>query len=310
MTATLTGTAADTTTATFPVMGSTAHVIVLAESAHQSDELLHSARSELDVLEDLWSRFRPDSDIGRLNSTPGVPVRVDPLTIDLVARSVDAWQQTSGVFDPTIGRSMRSAGYDRPFDQVPPITHGADAAAPSPEVIEIHRTASTITLPPGVQLDLGGIGKGAAADLIVALLLDSGAFGALVNLGGDLRAEGLAPSDGWHVQLECPGGARQSSVRIASGAVCTSSTVKRRWKTIDGERHHILDPASGASVDSDICSATVVGATASQCEVLATASVAIGRTAATRLLESHHTSGVLVDHQGQLHDVGMIEDYR
>ena len=205
---------------------------------------------------------------------------------------------------------MQRAGYDRPLDQLAPITQSANAAAPSPQVIEIHPIASTITVPPGVHLDLGGIGKGAAADHIVASLLDAGASGAMVNIGGDLLAAGLAPPDGWQVQLECPGSDRQLTVRIASGAVCTSSTVKRRWKTLDGERHHILDATTGASADSDICSATVVGASAAQCEVLATTSVAIGRTAATLLLETHHTSGLLVDHQGQLHDVGMIEAYR
>ena len=297
-------------TDTFTAMGSNAHVIVLADSVQQALELVQLARTTVDGLERLWSRFLAHSDIGRINSMPGVPVRVDALSIDLVARSVDAWEQTAGVFDPTIGRSMRCAGYDRPLDQMAPFVHSSAAAAPSPRGIEIHRSASTIAVPPGVLLDLGGIGKGAAADHAVDVVLDAGASGAMVNLGGDLRAGGVAPENGWLVQLECPGSEGQASIRIASGAVCTSSTVKRRWNTSDGERHHILDAVTGASVDSDICSATVIGATAAQCEVLATTSIAIGRSAATRFLETHHTSGVLVDEQGQLHDVGMIGAYR
>jgi thiamine biosynthesis lipoprotein len=268
------------------------------------------ARSSIETLEGLWSRFLADSDISRINANSGLPVRVDPLTIDLVALAVDACDQTSGVFSPTTGRSIRGAGYDRPFDQMARLVSGCDWPASPARDVEIHRTASTITVPAAVSLDLGGIGKGAAADHTVAALLDAGAEGAMTNLGGDLRAAGIPPAGGWQIRLDCPGSNDESALRIASGAVCTSSTVKRRWQTPDGERHHIMEPTSGASVESDICSATVVGATAAQCEVLATASVALGRTAAARLLEANQTSGVFVDYAGELHDVGMIRAYR
>ncbi len=310
MSATLTGAAISSTSVTFEAMGSTAHVVVLSEDPDDGRRLIREARAAIDGLEHLWSRFLPDSDVSRINTNPSVPVQVHPLTIDLVGRAVEAWEQTSGVFTPTIGSSMRSAGYDRPFDQMSSLVGGGNSPAGPVATIEIHRGASTITVPLGVQLDLGGIGKGAASDHTVATLLDAGASGVMTNLGGDLRAGGIPPADGWQILLDCPGSPHRSALRIASGAVCTSSTVKRRWETLDGERHHILEPSSGAPVDSDICSATVVGASATQCEVLATTAIAIGHTAAKHLLETHHTSGVLVDHHGQLHDVGMIEDYR
>lgn len=302
--------------ATFAAMGTDVHVVVLVERSDRALDLARVARGFVGRLERRWSRFIDSSDIGRINANPDRPVMVDPTTIDLLDRAIDAWHQTSGRFDPTVGASLRIAGYDRPFVDLAPLVEGGSRPAPSPADVVVHRSACTVAVPSGVELDLGGIGKGEAADLTVRALLAAGAKGAMVNLGGDLRAAGDCPPHGWTVELECPGRAAAAAgwaapaIRIASGAVCTSSTVKRRWATVDGERHHILEPASGASTDTDCVSATVVGATAAQCEVLATTSIGLGIEGARTMLEAHHTSGLLVDAAGHLHDVGQIGTYR
>ncbi len=235
---------------------------------------------------------------------------VHETTLDLVGRSVDAWAQTGGIFNPTVGTSLIAAGYDRPFADLAPLTNGSERPAPSPAGIEIHPIPRTVTVPPDVTIDLGGIGKGAAADHTVRVLLAAGARSAMVNLGGDLRAEGDGPSDGWEVVLDCPGSDETRTIRIAAGAVCTSSTVKRRWHSIEGERHHIIEPESGRSTASDVCTATVVGAEAAQCEVLATSAVVLGHEHGADLLERHHASGLMVDHGGHVHDVGVIGAFR
>lgn len=268
------------------------------------------AASTIALLERRWSRFLPDSDISRINSAPGVPVQVHETTLGIIARAVDAWTQTAGVFNPTVGTSLIAAGYDRPFVDLCPLSDATNQPASAPGEIEIHSFPRTVTVPKGVALDLGGLGKGAAADHTVQVLLAAGARGAMVNLGGDLRAEGDGPPDGWEVILDCPGSADSRTIRIASGAVCTSSTVKRRWQTIHGERHHIIEPDTGRSTASDLCTATVVGAEAAQCEVLATTAVAVGRERSTDLLQQHHASGLLVDHEGHVHDVGTIGAFR
>lgn len=296
--------------ASFQAMGSTAHVVVIVDRPERAPDLMRVATSTIASLEQRWSRFLPDSDINRINASPDTPVQVDPTTLTLVGRAIDAWSQTGGVFNPTVGSSLIAAGYDRPFAQLAPLTSTEARPASSPADITIHQIAETVSVPAGVTLDLGGIGKGAAADHTVQVLLAAGAKAAMVNLGGDLRAEGDGPEDGWNVILDCPGSLETRSIRIASGAVCTSSTVKRRWKTIDGERHHIIEPDSGKSTESDICTATVVGAEAAQCEVLATTAVALGRTAGSELLTRHHASGLLVDHGGQVLDVGDIGAFR
>lgn len=291
-------------------MGSSAHVVVIVDHASRAVDLMRVASSTIARLERRWSRFLADSDIARINANPGVPVQVHESTIVLVSRAIDAWAQTNGAFSPAVGASLIAAGYDRPFTELAPLTNGSVLPALSPTDIEIHPIPRTVTVPAGVTIDLGGIGKGAAADHTIEVLLAAGARGALVNLGGDLRAEGEGPPNGWKVALECPGSDEEHVIRIGSGAVCTSSSVKRRWQSIEGERHHIIEPATGLSTSSDICSATVVGSSAAQCEVLATSAVAIGHGPAKAMLERHHASGLLVDHCGHVHDVGTIGVFR
>ena len=291
-------------------MGSTAHVIVTVDRPDRAVDLIRVATSTIASLEQRWSRFLPDSDISRINAHPGVPVQVHSTTVELVGRAIDAWALTDGVFNPTVGTSLIAAGYDRPFTELAPLTNAVAQSASSPANIEVHPIPRTVTIPAGVILDMGGIGKGAAADHTVRVLLAAGATAAMVNLGGDLRAEGECPEGGWEVVLDCPGSPETRTIRIAAGAVCTSSVVKRRWQTVEGERHHIIEPSSGRSTDSDIATATVVGAEAAQCEVLATSVVALGATAGTELMQRHHTSGLLVDHGGGVHDVGGIGAFR
>ena len=298
--------AAQPITATFDAMGTSAHIVVLVDRADRAVDLIRVAQSTVDRLERRWSRFLPNSDISRVNASPGRPVQVHPSTIDVVTQAIDAHRQTSGVFDPTVGGSLCAGGYDRPFSELAPLLDGRDVSAPSPEEVIVHTTATAITVPHGCSLDLGGIGKGAAADITAHVLLEAGADGAMVNLGGDLRASGEAPEGGWRVVLDCPGSSEQRSIWIAAGAVCTSSITKRQWASLEGRRHHIVDPASGRPTTSDVATATVIGASATQCEVLATTATAIGVEQGRRLLETHHTSGLLVDSEGHLHDVGEI----
>ena len=179
--------------------------------------------------------------------------------------------------------------------------------SPTPLGVVVHTIASTVEVPEGVAIDLGGIGKGSAADLAVAALLDAGALGAMVNLGGVLRAGGLCPPEGWHIGVDHPGCPDRRERHIAAGGVCTSSTTKRRWLTPAGERHHILDAATGRSTDSGISSVTILGATAAQGEVLATTAVGLGRPDATAMILDHRACGIITDDTGHQDVVGTLE---
>lgn len=265
-------------------MGSDAHLLVVTEPEAAAGptgaaRLLAGAWARIEALEARWSRFRPDSDVSVLNRHAGTPVAVSPDTVTLVARAVAAWDMTGGRFDPTVGAAIAALGYDRDFGEVahgphPALDHAGAGPAPGPEGIEIDVAGGTVTLPPGVRFDPGGIGKGLAADLVAEALVAAGALGALVNLGGDLRAAGDPPdAGGWAVSLPDPvrAGGELARFALPHGAVATSSRLRRRWRTAAGPAHHLLDPATGRPATGDTVAVSVVADRAWRAEALATA---------------------------------------
>ena len=238
-------------------MGSDAHVIVV----EGVPSLVERARRRIDDLERRWSRFLPDSEVTELTRRAGTPVAVSGETVLLVERAIEAWRLTGGSFDPTVLGDVIRAGYDRPFDDVGP----NPAPGHSPLLLgctDIEVDGREVRLPAGTGFDPGGIGKGLAADMVVAETMAAGAAGVCVNLGGDLRVTGLDPTDAaWTVAVEHPLAARPLAyVGLRDGAVATSTTLRRRWQ-VDGRlRHHLIDPFTGLSSDSDLTLVTVPNA--------------------------------------------------
>lgn len=254
-------------------MGTAAHVVVVGGDEAR---LIDAARRRLDDLERRWSRFLPGSEVSRLNPRPERPVVVSPDTFTLVARSVDAWHATGGRFDPTVLPAMLAAGYDRDFVAVAGAAAPPTASLPSPGcgAIRLDRAVGAVWLPAGVGFDPGGIGKGLAADLVSAEILDGGAAGVLVNVGGDLRVGGTPPEgDEWTVTVEDPAGGTHELARfgLAAGAVATSSRLRRRWRAGDVDVHHLIDPTTGSAAETHVATVTVVAAEAWWAEALATA---------------------------------------
>src|SRR5439155_12312421 len=227
--------------ARFPAMGTDMHVVVVGGSLDHLD----MARELVDDLERRWSRFRPDSEISRLNDAAGRPVRVSAETLALVRLAVEGAQITDGRFDPTVLGAMLRAGYDRSFELLTDASpNGHSVLGSGFEGIVVDEEGSTVTLPAGVGFDPGGIGKGYAADLLVRELLSRGAAGVCANVGGDLRVEGQSAEGGpWAVAVQHPFRPRPVGViGLRSGAVATSSRVRRAWGPKDDRRHHLIDP--------------------------------------------------------------------
>jgi FAD:protein FMN transferase len=284
--------------ARFPAMGGQAQLVVSG-----GRHLLEEGRRLVEALERRWSRFRPHSDIARLNRAAGAPVRVTPETLLIMRLAVAAWKLTAGRFDPTVVRALEANGYHRSFAAVGSGHVRPVRAVPASGLagVVLDDAGPTVTLPPEVGIDLGGIGKGAAADLVVMRLLDAGAEGACLNLGGDLRAAGRAPgADDWVVAIEDPFHPNRELARVvvADGAVATSSRLVRRWRRDGGSYHHLIDPASGLPSHSGLAAVTVVAGCAWWAEVLATAAFVAGPEAGAGLLGLHGVTGVLVDDQG------------
>jgi thiamine biosynthesis lipoprotein len=266
----------------FRAMGTDVHLVVV----DGDPELLERAQARIEDLELRWSRFLPDTELDRLNhdAGTGTPTALSAITFDLVVNALDAWRETDGLFDPTILPALVAAGYDRSFDQGPGPSDGQPPVAEfSCDDIVVDRDALRVMLPKGCSLDLGGIGKGCAADLVAEELIESDtAAGGCVNLGGDLRVFGDAPdgAPGWAVGLEEPDNkdAVMLVVGIADGALATSSTVRRRWRAGGGdERHHLIDPRTGAPAVTNVQSVSVIAGSAMTAEIHAKASLIAGK---------------------------------
>ncbi|HEX2850167.1 MAG TPA: FAD:protein FMN transferase [Acidimicrobiales bacterium] len=287
-------------------MGTDVHVVVVDAPPAVLPAVCQMVRR----LDRRWSRFRPASDISRLNGAAGAPVVLPADTFDLVARAVAAWHATGGRFDPTVLGALVDAGYDRTFSAVrreagPAVGTRGDLGRRTPGCggIDLWPASRTVRLPRGVGIDPGGIGKGLAADLVVAEALRLGACGACVNLGGDVRVAGDAPSEeGWVVAVDDPGPPERevARVRLAAGAVVTTTPVLRSWRRRGQSYHHLIDPATGTPAVTGIRSVTVVGGEASWAEVFAKAAYLAGPSRALGVLESAGLTGLVVTDQGDL----------
>jgi thiamine biosynthesis lipoprotein len=260
-------------------MGSDAHLLVVTgHDRPDAGHLLSTGWARIDELEGLWSRFRTDSEVTALTRHSGTPVVVSAETFSLVEHAIAAWELTDGRFDPTVAAALDAYGYDRDLDDVlrGPAREAPRRAQPAPGLAGTWLDADlpAVALPAGVGFDPGGIGKGLAADMVAQALLDAGAAGALVNLGGDLRAAGEAPDPrGWAIGLPDPlrPGRELARLALAAGAVATSSRLRRRWPTLGGEAHHLIDPATGRPADTPTVAVTVVADRAWRAEALAKA---------------------------------------
>ena len=279
----------------FRAMGSDAHLVIVGAPDRVADD----AERRIDQLERLWSRFIESSEISELNRRAGEDVVVSAETALLVERAIDAWRLTGGGFDPTVLGSVLRAGYDVTFEAMP-----HDKAASFSELIagctDIEIDERRVRLPGGTGFDPGGIGKGLAADIVLAEILATGAAGACVNLGGDLRVAGESPKgEAWTIAIEHPHIAEPVAlVGLGAGAIATSTTLRRQWNVGGQHRHHLIDPATGEPSDSDLELATVIAGEAWIAEVMAKAVLLRGSRRAFDIVDGSSVQALTIDKAG------------
>ena len=294
-------------------MASELHVVIVSVDATSAAAGFDDVLALMTRLEHSWSRFIDDSDVSRLNGAGGRPVTVGPSTLTLVTTMVQAWRLTGGRFDPSVLPVLLATGYRSSIDDPRQVTilpsgdfvvggYDEPRGATLDDIV-IDARAHTVTLPAGLAIDPGGIGKGLAADLAVAQLLAGGAAGALVSVGGDMAMGGTPPpavGDMWTVAVEQPTTPTDTVCTLAvnSCGVATSSTRSRRWMQRGEQRHHVIDPARAAQSTTDLASVTVVARAGWLAEVHATAALIAGSHGALRYLDEHELSGVVVHEDG------------
>jgi thiamine biosynthesis lipoprotein len=277
---------AELASVSFPALGTTALLCVAeAEGLPTAHEELER---ELSTLDEACSRFRDDSELVRLNAAAGLgPAEVSPLLFEAIQVALAAAEETGGLVDPTVGRTLRLAGYDRRFATVK-LRDGSTfrpsfAPVPGWKQVELDPASRTVALAKDVELDLGATAKALAADRIAHSAARASGTGVLVSLGGDVAVAGPVPDGGWPIRvaddhaadLDEPG----PTVALSAGGLATSGTTVRRWLAGEVALHHIVDPRTGRPAKTPWRTVTVVGPTCVDANVASTAAVVLGEEA-------------------------------
>jgi thiamine biosynthesis lipoprotein len=246
-------------------MGSPCEVLVETEDKGLAQRLGLRARDEAQRIDRKFSRYRDDSLIQMINTSHGRPRRVDAETARLLDYGAALWKLSEGRFDLTSG-ALRQAWN---FDEGPVAAHPEKI----PGLLErigwqrVTWQSPTLTLPEGMEIDVGGIGKEYAVDLVADWAALQTDCPVLVNFGGDLRCTGRPPKGGaWRVGIESIEQAGEAARRIElkAGALATSGDAKRHIE-IDGVRYgHIFDARTGWPARGAPRSITVAAPTCSQ----------------------------------------------
>jgi thiamine biosynthesis lipoprotein len=278
-------------TDTFSVFGTTATLLVTEPGRLEAARVI--ADAELAAVDRACSRFRPDSELSRLNAAGGAVTSVSELFADLVEAALRSARLTDGDVDPTCGQALAEIGYDRDFavlQAAEPQAAGEQprrpawpaARVPGWRSVKLDRRRHLAQLENGAHLDLGATAKAWSADRCAEIIAAELGSGVLVSLGGDIAVAGPPPADGWRVRVtddhaagpETPG----QTVTIRSGGLATSSTTVRAWAVGGRRMHHIIDPATGEPARS--CWRTVSVAAASCVDANTASTAAIIRGAA------------------------------
>jgi thiamine biosynthesis lipoprotein len=276
----------------FRAMGTDIELLV---DAAGTDEALAEAENEFHRLEAILTRFRPESELSRLNEAGSL--EVGPELREVVRLALEARGRTDGRFDPTVYDAVVAAGYDRTFDELPEDGTAVIVGSVCGGAVRID--GSRIELDPDVRLDLGGIGKGYAAERAADLLAAAGP--ALVNAGGDIAVHGGS----WPVGVQTF--EAELTLELTGGGLATSGSDRRRWRRNGEELHHIIDPATGSPAPSDLLRLTVIAADAVEAEVWAKALYIAGEEEAVREADMRGMPCVLVTADGRTRLAGGLK---
>ncbi|HEY7935048.1 MAG TPA: FAD:protein FMN transferase [Solirubrobacteraceae bacterium] len=282
------------------------------------------AQRELEQIDQACSRFREDSELSRVNANAGRPVEISHLFTQALGLALRGAELTDGAVDPTIGRYLELAGYDRDWRLLercaehdrgrPTLTDDrrpAQAIVARPHsgwrTVALDTRRRRVRVPAGIRLDLGASAKGWAADRAARAGARATGRGVLVSIGGDIATCGDPPAEGWLVRVtddhRAPLSAPGQTVTIRSGGLATSSTTVRRWRQGAADMHHIIDPRTGTSARGAWRTVSVAAASCADANIAATAAIVRADTAAAWLTE-HDLPARLVGHDGGVLCVG------
>lgn len=289
-------------------MGSEIAISIITDdsiSAYQA--IAHTQRAVADF-ERSFSRFLPDSELSLVNRTEGT-FHASREMIAVITEAQKWHEKTGGIFDPTVIMSLEALGYNKSID----FSQGPTINGNTPDIddlreqftartpftsLRINANTQTVCIPPGLRIDLGGIGKGyivdACADEIVKTHHDF-----WLSAGGDICVSGTNCGEPWSVGVQDPFTPSEDigHITLEPGtriALATSGIIKRRGITGDIAWHHIIDPRTGLSARNDIMSVTVLAPTATAADILAKTVLILGKEKGIELIDTYSEAGCCI----------------
>jgi thiamine biosynthesis lipoprotein len=270
--------------------------------------------ARLEEIDRMMSVNRPDSEISRINAFAGLErVPVSPGVFTVLERARYFAGVSDGAFDPTIGPLVRLWGIGGDAPRIPmPDDLRTALELVNWRDLELRPSdgagGTAFLLRKGMELDLGAIAKGFAADQLAALLKGSGVRAAVIDLGGNIYVYGTKPAGfplwktrAWRIGVQDPGkerGVYAGYVETGEGSVVTSGIYERFFTENGKRRHHILDTALGFPVENGLMSVTIMAQSSMDADALSTAVFALGYDKGRALAEAHNARALFIFEDG------------
>ena len=293
-----------------------------------AERALDDGQRLVEQIEAHLSRFRPDSELSRLNARAGSWTAVSPLLGEALTAALRAARRTGGLCSPTLLDALEAAGYDRDFAEIATCPAGADVAVrPEPlaaraprhvvarrlrpprpryragqawRAIRLAENPPRVWVPGGVGLDLAGVEKGWTADRVADVLAQAGPC--LVDAGGDLAVRG-APAGlaGWPIAVADPlaPDADFAQVLVRDAGIATSGVDFRRWSRQGRPQHHLIDPRTGEPSRTDALTVSVIALTTEEADGHAKAALLLGVRGGLSYLCRRQLAGLIVGRDGR-----------
>ncbi len=265
-------------------------VMLLTAYGDQADAALDAAAEVINALAADLDPEKEGGSLRALNMGAGGPVAVSADCAAVLGTALDVWRETGGALDPALYPVIKAWGFTTGEYRVPDEAELAGLLA-AKDTGAIAIDGSAVTVPAGMELSLGAVAKGYAAQKAAEAMAAAGADKAILSLGGNVQTLGDTRPDGerWQVAVTDPKdtGAYVGTLSVGQTAVVTSGGYQRYFEQ-DGETYiHILDPATGQPVDNDLLSVTVVTPDGARADGLSTALFVLGSEKALDYAAAH-----------------------
>ena len=285
--------------------------ITMSAYGEAAEDALVLSEDRIKELDAMWSVTDAGSDICKMNQSNGMPTEVSRETAEVLRFALDMAGKTDGALDPTISPIITTWGFISGKYHIPSENELKDLL----QIVDYQKVSlqeNIVTLPAGMQLELGAVGKGYTADIISELLKEQKITSALLDLGGNIQAVGTKPDGGdWRIGFKDPENEGSFGVlSISDCAVVTSGNYERYFTGEDGKVYgHIIDPATGYPAESGLLSVSIIAREGKLCDALSTSLFVMGCDKAAEYWREHKDfEMILITEDGEIHLTEGIKD--